>query len=50
MSKIIFVEGITKECDKDRAPSSSETFYAKNFIEEKEDIDGENNEANNTNA
>lgn len=50
MSKIIFVEGIIRECDKDRAPESSETFYAKNYIGEKEDIDGENNETNNTNA
>lgn len=50
MSKLNFEEGILKESDMDRMPVPSKTYYAKNYIEEKEDLDGENNETNNTNA
>lgn len=50
MSKIIFTEGIIKEYDMDREPGESETYYAISHIEEKEDLDGKNHEANNTNA
>ena len=47
VSKIIFVEGVIRECDRDRAPKPSQIFYAKDYIEEKEDIDGENNKTDN---
>lgn len=50
MSKIIFVEGTIKECNMDRSPELSETYYAKKFIEERGDLDGENNETDNTNT
>lgn len=50
MSKIVFIEGVIDEKDRERAPEVTETIYAKTKKEFKDSDDVNDNETNNTSA
>lgn len=50
MSKIVFIEGVRNEKDRERSPEITETIYAKTNKELKDSDDVNDNETNNTNA